>query len=88
MCRRNKGRDCYQQAFHMFSGDKTVIIVVLVPRHSVSCDAHHINIDGHDFDPAGTVRILGIISDDKHTYLQDIARLSEEYFEHSQFSPR
>ena len=72
----------------MFNGDKTVIIVFSAPRHSVLCDVHHINIDGHDFVPAGTVKNLVVISDNKYTYLQDIARSFEEYLEHSQFSPR
>ena len=54
--------DDYQQL--MLNGDKTVIIVFSAPRHSVSCDVNHINIDGHDIVPAKTVKNLGVIFDD------------------------
>ena len=49
----------------MLNGDKTVIIVFSAPRHSVSCDVNHINIDGHDIVPAKNVKNLGVIFDDK-----------------------
>ena len=45
----------------MLNGDKTVIIVFSAPRHSVSCDKNHINIDGHDIVPVKTVKNLGVI---------------------------
>ena len=49
----------------MLNGDKNSIIVFSAPRHSVSCNVNHINIDGHDIVPAKTVKNLGFIFDDK-----------------------
>ena len=49
----------------MLNGDETVIIVISAPRHSVSCDVNHINIDGHDIVPTKTVKNPGVIFYDK-----------------------
>ena len=47
----------------MLNRDKTLIIMFSAPRHSVSCDVNHINIDGLDIVPAKTVINLGVICD-------------------------
>ena len=57
----------------MLNGAKAVIIVFSAPRHSVSCDVHYINIDGHDIVPAKTVTNLGVILD---SYIQNICETS------------
>ena len=49
----------------MLNGAKAVILVFSALRHSVSCDAHRINIDGHDIVPASTVIHMGVIFYDK-----------------------
>ena len=49
----------------MLNVDKTLIIVFSAPRHSVSCNVNHINIDGHDIVPAKTVKNVGVIFYDK-----------------------
>ena len=74
----------------MLNGNKTVIIVFSAPRHSVSCDVHHINIDGHDIVPAKPAKNLGVNFDDKLILDSHIKNTfsSEEYFENSQFSSR
>ena len=63
----------------MLNGDKTVIIVFSAPRHSVSCDVNHINIDGHDIVPAKTVKNLGVIFYDKlslDSHIENICKTS------------
>ena len=63
----------------MLNGDKTLIIVFSAPRHSVSCDVNHINIDGHDIIPAKTVKNLGVIFYDKlslDSHIENICKTS------------
>ena len=66
----------------MLYGDKTFIIVFSAPRHSVSCDVNHINIDGHDIVPAKNVKNLGVIFYNKlslDTHIKNICKTSLLY---------
>ena len=63
----------------MLNGDKTLIIVLSAPRHSVSCNVNHGNIDGHEIVPAKTVKILGVIFYDKlslDSHIKNICKTS------------
>ena len=64
----------------VINGDKTVITVFSAPRHSVSCDVSHFNIDGHDIVPAKTgTKNLGVLFYDKlslDSYIKNICKIS------------
>ena len=63
----------------MLNVDETLIIVFIAPRHSVSCNVNHINIDGHDIVPAITVKNVGVIFYDKlslDSHIKNICKTS------------